>query len=170
MSVNNIAFGSQIQIVVYNKKVIDILINWVFKSHDFDDDCKNLTVLHTTYYKSTFNNTKLSRNQLYRLLDIVYSEEMKAIPDFAKSQSDLSATKFQIVLKGDASKPLSMIKSFKWLATQADINNAQNFTDNLPEEYLLADPTTPEAQAAAAAKAKEDAKIINRVKRKFKKG
>lgn len=100
----------------------------------------------------------------------VTPEEMKAIPDFAKGQPDLTATKFQIVLRGDASKPLSMIKSFKWLATQADINNAQNFTENLPEEYLLADPTTPEAQAAAAAKAKEDAKIINRVKRKFKKG
>lgn len=99
----------------------------------------------------------------------VTPEEMRAIPDFAKTQSDLSATKFQIILKGDAAKPLSMIKSFKWLATQADIDKAQNFTDNMPEEYLLADPTTPEAQAAAAAKAKEDAKLINRVKRKFKK-
>ncbi len=97
-------------------------------------------------------------------------EEMKAIPNFAKaSTSDLAATKFQIVLKGDAAKPLSMIKSFKWLATQADIDKAQTFTDNMPEEYLLADPTTPEAQAAAAAKAKEDAKLINRIKRKFKK-
>lgn len=97
-------------------------------------------------------------------------EEMRAIPNFAKaSTSDIAATKFQIILKGDAAKPLSMIKSFKWLATQAEINNAQNFTDNMPEEYLLADPTTPEAQAAAAAKAKEDAKLINRIKRKFNK-
>lgn len=95
--------------------------------------------------------------------------EMKAIPDFAKNQSDLAATKFQIILKGDAAKPLSMIKSFKWLALQSDIDNAQYFTDNMPEEYLLADPTTPEAQAAAAAKAKEDAKLINRLKRKLNK-
>jgi hypothetical protein len=34
---------------------------------------------------------------------------------------------------------------------------------------LLADPTTPEAQAAAAAKAKEDAKPINKIKRKLSK-
>ena len=95
-------------------------------------------------------------------------EEMKAIPNFAKtSTSDMAATKFQIILQGDAAKPLSMIKSFKWLATQAEIDKAKDFTDNMPEEYLLADPTTPEAQAAAAAKAKEDAKLINRVKRKF---
>lgn len=96
-------------------------------------------------------------------------EEMRAIPDFQKGLPDLTATKFQIILKGDAAKPLSMIKSFKWLATQSDIDNAQNFTDNMPEEFLLADPTTPEAQAAAALKAKEDARIINRIKRKFNK-
>jgi len=97
----------------------------------------------------------------------VTPEEMKEIPSFGKNQSDLAATKFQIVLQGDASKPLSMFKSFKWLAVQSDIDNAQNFADNMPEEYLLADPTTPEAQAAAAAKAKEDAKPINRIKRKL---
>ena len=92
-------------------------------------------------------------------------EEMKVIPDFAKtSTSDLAATKFQIILQGDAAKPLSMIKSFKWLATQADIDKAKNFTDNMPEEYLLADPTTAEAQA----KAKEDAKFINKLKRTLK--
>ena len=96
-------------------------------------------------------------------------EEMDLIPTFVKVQDDLAATKFQIILRGDASKPLSMIKSFKWLALQSDIDNAKNFTDNMPEEYLLADPTTPEAQAAAEAKAKEDAKLINRVKRKFDK-
>lgn len=95
----------------------------------------------------------------------VTPEEMKAIPDFAKtSTSDLAATKFQIILQGDAAKPLAMVKSFKWLATQADIDKAQNFTDNMPEEYLLADPTTPEAQA----KAIEDAKLINKLKRKLK--
>ena len=99
----------------------------------------------------------------------VTPEEMKVIPSFVRSQDDFAATKFQIILRGDASKPLSMIKSFKWLALQSDIDSAQNFTDNMPEEYLLADPTTPEAQAAAEAKAKEDAKIINKVKRKFSK-
>jgi hypothetical protein len=94
-------------------------------------------------------------------------EEMKAIPDFSKSQDDLSSTKFQIVLQGDANKPLSMIKSFKWLAVQSDIESAQNFADNMPEEYLLADPTTPEAQAASLEKAKEEAKPINKIKRKL---
>ena len=99
--------------------------------------------------------------------EAITPEEMEAIPNFGKEQYDLAATKFQIVLQGDAAKPLSMIKSFKWLAVQSDIDNAQNFTDNIPEEYLLADPETPEAQAAAAAKAKEDAKLTNRLKRKL---
>ena len=99
---------------------------------------------------------------------VVTPEEMKAIPAFSQaSTDDLTATKFQIVLRGDATKPLSMIKSFKWLSLQSDMDKAENFTENLPEEYLLADPETPEAKAAAEAKAKEDAKLINRIKRKF---
>ena len=88
----------------------------------------------------------------------VTEEEMKEIPDFAKNQMDLSATKFQIILRGDVAKPLSLIKSFKWLAVQADIDNAQNFTTNLPEEFLLADPEALEAHKESLKRQKESLK------------
>ena len=88
----------------------------------------------------------------------VTEEEMKEIPDFAKNQMDLSATKFQIILRGDVAKPLSLIKSFKWLAVQADIDNAQNFTTNLPEEFLLADPEALQAQKDSLKRQKESLK------------
>ncbi|MBR3889916.1 AsmA family protein [bacterium] len=95
----------------------------------------------------------------------VTEEEMKEIPDFAKDQMDLSATKFQIILRGDVAKPLSLIKSFKWLAVQADIDNAQNFTSNLPEDFIKADPEALQAHKEALKQQRLEAiNLINRFK------
>jgi len=62
----------------------------------------------------------------------VSEEEMKAIPQLGKGKTDENATKFQIVLRGDTRKPLKMIKSFKWLALDSEIESAQNFVDTIP--------------------------------------
>ena len=62
----------------------------------------------------------------------VSEEEMNALPSLAENKSDDYATKFQIVLRGDTRKPLKMIKSFKWLALQSDIEAAQDFVDTIP--------------------------------------
>ncbi|MDE6139034.1 MAG: AsmA-like C-terminal region-containing protein, partial [Candidatus Gastranaerophilales bacterium] len=59
-------------------------------------------------------------------------DEMNAIPELDERKSDDYATKFQIVLHGDTRKPLKMIKSFKWLALDSEIENAQNFVDTIP--------------------------------------
>ena len=59
-------------------------------------------------------------------------EEMNALPQLGDGKSDDYATKFQIVLRGDTRKPLKMIKSFKWLALNSEIEAAQGFVDNLP--------------------------------------
>lgn len=66
----------------------------------------------------------------------VTQDEIDRIPDFVKKHSDKNATKFQIVLNGDVNKPLKLVKSFKWLATQDDIDKAQEFASELqlPEE------------------------------------
>ena len=56
------------------------------------------------------------------------------MPSFAHSYVDNSATKFQIVVKGDVAKPLTLVKSFKWLATQMEFARAKEFADNLPEQ------------------------------------
>ncbi len=62
----------------------------------------------------------------------VSEEEMKALPELAQGKSDDYATKFQIVLRGDTRKPLKMIKSFKWLALNSEIESAQGFVDTIP--------------------------------------
>ena len=64
--------------------------------------------------------------------EAVSEEEMNALPSLAENKSDDYATKFQIVLRGDTRKPLKMIKSFKWLALQSDIEAAQDFVDTIP--------------------------------------
>lgn len=102
-------------------------------------------------------------------------EEMNELPDFSEEFSDMSTTKFQVVLRGNLEKPLSMIKSFKWLALDTDIAAAESFVSSLPDPSIVDDPANATYEQIMAAKAeqealqaKEDAKLINRVKRFFK--
>jgi len=93
----------------------------------------------------------------------VSQEEMNAIPELGEGKSDEYATKFQIVLRGDTRKPLKMIKSFKWLALNSDIEAAQGFVDTIPvpeageEDLSVEELIQKRAQEAAAAQ--EQAKI-----------
>ncbi len=64
----------------------------------------------------------------------VTPEEMAAIPDFKDDYGVMSTTKFQVVLRGDVAKPLSLVKSFKWLALASEIEQAQNFVSTLPSD------------------------------------
>lgn len=64
--------------------------------------------------------------------ETISEEEMKALPELGDGKSSDLATKFQIVLRGDTRKPLKMIKSFKWLALDSDIESAQQFVDTIP--------------------------------------
>ncbi len=111
----------------------------------------------------------------------VSEEEMKAIPQLGEGKSDENATKFQIRLKGDVRKPLKMIKSFKWLALDSQIESAKNFADTLPipeageenftvEELIKIREEQAQAKAAAeeAARIEEEKKPINRLKKMLK--
>lgn len=64
--------------------------------------------------------------------EAVSEAEMKALPPLAEGKSDDYATKFQIKLRGDTRKPLKMIKSFKWLALNSEIESAKDFVDTMP--------------------------------------
>ena len=64
--------------------------------------------------------------------ETVTQDEIDQIPNFEGNARDENATKFQIVIKGDVAKPLTLVKSFKWLALQSDIDNAKSFVDKLP--------------------------------------
>lgn len=99
-------------------------------------------------------------------------EESAAIPNLPTKLDDNMATKFQIVLRGDVAKPMSLIKSFKWLALASEIEQAQNFVSTLPDPSIVEDPNNATIEAilkAQGLQAKEDAKLTNKLIRFFKK-
>lgn len=66
--------------------------------------------------------------------ETVPAEEITSLPNFANAYVDNAATKFQIVVRGDVAKPLTLVKSFKWLTTQMEFAKAKEFADSLPEQ------------------------------------
>ena len=65
--------------------------------------------------------------------EMVPQEELDILPSFANSYVDNSATKFQIVVRGDVAKPLTLVKSFKWLAGQTEYETAIDYVNSLPD-------------------------------------
>ena len=65
--------------------------------------------------------------------ETVPEEEINILPKFDNAYVDKSATKFQLGVRGDAAKPLTLIKSFKWLATPMQFAMAKEFADSLPD-------------------------------------
>lgn len=68
--------------------------------------------------------------------EAVTEDELAQIPAFGKDISDNNSTKFQVVIRGDVAKPLTLVKSFKWLALQSDINSAKSHVSALPENTI----------------------------------
>ncbi len=102
----------------------------------------------------------------------ISKEEMNKIPDFTKDKSDLSATKFQLILRGDVAKPLSMLKSFKWLVTEEEYKMAEDFVSSIPENMPEGISTLEELRAFQAEVEQEremQKTLIGKVKFFFKK-
>ena len=95
--------------------------------------------------------------------EMVPEEELETLPSFANAYVDNAATKFQIVVRGDVAKPLTLVKSFKWLAGQTEYENAVDYVNSLPEQLEDSTATTIEELLA------EDAKYKKSLKYKFKK-
>ena len=96
------------------------------------------------------------------LCEMVPEEELETLPSFANSYVDNAATKFQIVVRGDVAKPLTLVKSFKWLAGQTEYQNAVDYVNSLPEQLEDSTATTVEELL------KEDEAYKKSLKYKFK--
>lgn len=68
--------------------------------------------------------------------EAVTEDELNLIPSLGKDISDYNSTKFQVVLRGDVEKPLTLVKSFKWLALQSEIDNAKAYVNALPQDTI----------------------------------
>ena len=76
------------------------------------------------------------------------------MPSFENGYIDSGAAKFQLKVRGDAAKPLTLIKSFKWLASKTQYDEAVEFVNSLPDEIEGSTATNIE-EAIAEAKALE---------------
>lgn len=94
--------------------------------------------------------------------EMIPENELTTLPSFSNKYIDNSATKFQLVIRGDVAKPLTLVKSFKWLASQTDYQNAVDYVNSLPEPIEGSEATNIEEMV------KEVEAEHNSLKYKFK--
>ncbi len=75
--------------------------------------------------------------------EAVTLDELNLIPSLGKEISDTNATKFQVIIRGDVAKPLTLVKSFKWLALESEIDNAKAYLNSIPQDVVPKDITVP---------------------------
>ena len=95
--------------------------------------------------------------------EVVPENELATLPAFENSYADSGAAKFQLKVRGDAAKPLTLVKSFKWLSSKTEYDEAVEFVNSLPDEIEGSTATTIE-EAIAEAKALEEEKKTLRYK------
>jgi hypothetical protein len=95
--------------------------------------------------------------------EVVPENELATLPAFENSYVDSGAAKFQLKIRGDAAKPLTLVKSFKWLSSKTEYDEAVEFVNSLPDEIEGSTATTIE-EAIAEAKALEEEKKTLRYK------
>ena len=98
----------------------------------------------------------------------VTKQELDTIPAFDTKTDNLNATNFQVVVRGDVNKPMTLVKSFKWLALQSQIDSAEAFVETLPEPDSL-DATVADMEAKQIEEEKTSSKIKNIFFKKEKK-
>lgn len=81
--------------------------------------------------KSTSNMNMVLGNLLLTMCEKVTADEIAQIPSVTKESSDDNTAKFQVVIRGDAAKPLKLVRSFKWLATGTQIKEAKDYLGTL---------------------------------------
>ena len=102
--------------------------------------------------------------------ETVSEEELANLPSFSNKYVDNAAMKFQLVARGDVAKPLTLIKSFKWLATTIEFDKANNYITSLPEPIEGSSATTVEEMLKEVEAFEQEKKTLKyKIKNIFKK-
>lgn len=75
---------------------------------------------------------------LLKMCEKVTSDEIAQIPALSKDNANTENLNFQVVIRGDAAQPAKLIRSFKWLASESEIKEAE---DALAASATLSVPT-----------------------------
>ena len=103
--------------------------------------------------------------------EVVPESELATLPASENAYVDSGAAKFQLKVRGDAAKPLTLVKSFKWLSSQTEYDEAVEFVNSLPEEIEGSTATNIEEAIAEAKALEEEKKTLRyKVKHIFVKG
>ena len=86
--------------------------------------------------------------------EVVPESELETLPKFENDYVDSGAAKFQLKVRGDAAKPLTLVKSFKWLSSKSEYDAAVDYVNSLPEVVEGSTATNIE-EAIAEARALE---------------
>ena len=86
--------------------------------------------------KATPGMSLVLGKMFFLFTEAVTQADMDMIPALGKDIDDVNSTKFQVVLRGDVAKPLTLVKSFKWMALQSDIDKASSQVNALPADTL----------------------------------
>lgn len=76
--------------------------------------------------KSSSGMNPILAQLLLGMCEQVTIDELAQIPAVSKDSSDSDAARFQVVLRGDAAQPAKLVRSFKWLASEAEIQEAKS--------------------------------------------
>lgn len=121
------------------KNTIDIKLRGKLGSQ-VSDSMGPLSLLNPVNLVKATPGMSLVLGKIFFLFTQTVTEaELAQIPEFGKDISDNNATKFQVVVRGDVAKPLTLVKSFKWLALESEINSAKEYLNTLPENTIPAE-------------------------------
>ena len=92
--------------------------------------------------------------------EVVPADELDTLPSFENAYVDSGAAKFQLGVRGDAAKPLTLVKSFKWLTSKTQFDEAMDFVNSLPEPTEGSTATNIEEAIAEAQALEAEKKTV----------
>ena len=123
------------------KNIIDIKLRGRLGSQ-VSDSMGPLSMLNPVNLVKATPGMSIVLGKMFALFcEEVTEDEIAQIPNLGKDISETNSTKFQVVVRGDVAKPLTLIKSFKWLALQSEIENAKSYLNTIPQNTLPVDIT-----------------------------
>lgn len=118
------------------KNTIDIKLRGRLGSQ-ISDSMGPLALLNpVNLVKATPGMSYLFGKVFFLFTEVVNNEELNQIPLLGKDIADSTSTKFQVIVRGDVAKPLTLVKSFKWLALEEDMIKAKSYISSITDSEM----------------------------------
>lgn len=100
-------------------------------NHDLSDKMGILAQTNPKYIINNSANINYAYISLYTIFSkVIDNNTFNKIPNFTTDYDKNATTKFQILLQGNLQKPANIVKSFKWLVSNEEMNEVNKIKDN----------------------------------------